>query len=127
MRVRSWRGTVGAALTALPTAAHAEVMDKVTPPWGAAPVLMTVVVVALCLLLVSRTRWPAMLAAGVLAALWAALWLGDDLLDDPFIGPAIRMELSATEVTAYRWLLHIQAFLPTVVATTWLAARRLKR
>lgn len=122
MRGDSWGGAVGVAVTTCAMTVHAEVMDKVTPPWEPLPMLLTAGVAVLCLLLARRGGW-AMAAATALASLWAALHLSDEL-HDPFIGPAIRSELSTTAVTVYQWLLYAQALLPAVLSVGIFGARR---
>jgi hypothetical protein len=62
-----------------------------------------------------------MLVALVLAVRWAAAALED--LFDPYVGPAIRTELSAAEATACRVLAPVEALIPLVVAVALVVTR----
>ncbi len=108
-----------------PGLALAEVMDKETPPWEPLHLVLTAIATGACVLLAWRPRWTSTLGATVLAAAWAWLRLQDDLYD-PYVGPAIRSELSATAFEAYRWLVPLQAMLPAVITVGFILARRVR-
>lgn len=102
---------VAIAIAAFPLLAHAEVRDKVTPPWGAALMIGTVGFTTGCaLLLCLRRAIPAFIAAA-LAGVWLAVRFDDPLYEFD-LGPAIRREFSPTAVAVWEWLIPIQAFLP---------------
>jgi hypothetical protein len=109
-----------------PAFARAEVMDKVTPPWEPVLLLATGIMTAICALLARRPRWTSALLAVVLACAWAVLRLADDF-HDPYVGPAIRAELSASAYETYRWLMPIQVVLPAVLPLCFILARRIRR
>ncbi len=62
----------------------------------------------------------------MLAVAWAAAAFAFDGLYDPYVGPAIRRELSALEIQAYRVMAPVEALIPLAVAAA-LVARRMRR
>jgi hypothetical protein len=117
-----WRFVAGLALSTWPGVSAAEVMDKETVPWNPVRLLATLVAVGLCALL---TAWAARirsrawklappLVAGALAAVWASAAALDDFYSVD-VGPAIRAELPAAQVTAYAIVLPMEAIAPMAI------------
>jgi hypothetical protein len=115
-------GAVTAALL-MPSAALAEVMDKVSAPWEPKRLVPLAVVTAICAVAARRSGLARTLVALVLAVTWAAAAFAFEDLFDPYVGPAIRTELSAAEVTAYRVLAPVEALIPLVVAAALVVTR----
>jgi hypothetical protein len=113
---------VTTTLLLTPSAAVAEVMDKVSTPWEVGRLVPLVIVTGLCAVSARRSGWA--LVAVVLAVAWAAAGFTFDDLYDPYVGPAIRAELSALEFQAYRVLAPIEALIPLGVVLALVARRR---
>jgi hypothetical protein len=116
----------GAVLTTTllvtPSAAVAEVMDKVSTPWEVGRLVPLAIVTVLCAVSARRSGWA--LVAVALGVAWAAAGFTFDDLYDPYVGPAIRSELSALEFHAYRVLAPIEALIPLGVVVALVARRR---
>jgi hypothetical protein len=119
-------GAVTTALLAAPSLAQAEVMDKVATPWEPARLVPLAIVTAICSVAARGSGWARTLAALVLAVAWATAAFSFDDLYDPYVGPAIRNELSAFAFQAYRVLAPVEALIPLAVVAA-LVAKRMRR
>jgi hypothetical protein len=107
---------VTTTLLLTPSAAVAEVMDKVSTPWEADRLVPLAIVTGLCALCARRSGWARTPVALVLAVAWAAAGFIFDDLHDPYVGAAIRSELSSLELQAYRVLAPVEALIPLTVS-----------
>jgi hypothetical protein len=102
-----------------------EVMDKETPPWSAAWLLPTFVVVGLVCGLGSRRRLAYAASAVCIAVVWILIRAQDDVFDK-FVGPAMRAELRPGVFVAY-WIVVIAESLAPFTLSAVLLIRRLRQ
>lgn len=108
----AYRVALGVML--FPGLCWAEVLDKQQAPWEPFPVMATVMVSALCALLVLWRRDGLWRVACALSVLWAFLWLQNDFFSAD-VGSVLKVELSSAEARAYLGLLLVEALLPFAV------------
>lgn len=109
-----------------PTTALAEVMDKESVPWETGRLLVVAVVTLACAVAARRPGLSRAVLALALAAAWCFAKLRLDDFYDPYVGPAMRSELSPHEARAYQVLLPVEALMPAVAILVLLAVRRLR-
>lgn len=114
------------AIALAPTAAFAEVMDKESVPWEPGRLLVLAVITLVCVVLAWRPGPARAVLALALAAAWCVAKLRLDDFYDPYVGPAMRSELSPREAHAYQVLLSVEALVPALAVVVLLAVRRLR-
>ncbi|NTX56636.1 hypothetical protein [Myxococcus sp. CA039A] len=122
MERHTYRVALGVIL--FPGLCWAEVLDKQLAPWESVPVIATVMMSALCALLVLWRRDGLWRVACALSVLWAFVWLQNDFFSAD-VGPMLRAELSSPEARAYLVLLLVETLLPFIVTLGGLMRRRL--